>query len=164
MDLERKYSALMEIIRKHKITDIDTVETCFYLLSAGKKIDKKCADRLGKHQLSEGRFMILALLLEYKVLSPQEIAKLSGVTKATMTSLISSLSSDNLIKKTTAPTDGRKFEITLTLKGEALINEVFKSHSVWISGITKNLTNPEMKQLIQLLKKIFQNGIEESNI
>lgn len=157
MDLEKKYKSLATIINKDDLANKLAVEACFSLLSAANKIDRECASRLGDYQLSEGRFMVLVLLLEYKVLSSHEIAKLSGVTKPTITTFISSLLKEGLINKTETQSDGRKMDITLTEKGHELITKLFKSHSLWITNITKKLTDSEMKNLIFLINKMFQH-------
>lgn len=157
MNLEKKYKSLAKIINKDNLANKLAVDACFSLLSAANKIDKECASRLGDYQLSEGRFMVLVLLLEYEVLSPQEIAKLSGVTKPTITMFISSLLKKGLINKTEAESDGRKMNITLTEDGRELITKLFKSHSQWITNITNKLTNSEMENLIFLLNKMFQH-------
>ncbi|WP_239373755.1 MarR family winged helix-turn-helix transcriptional regulator [Snodgrassella gandavensis] len=154
MKLEKKYTSLASIIKKHNVANTLAVEACFSLLSSGNRIDKECAKQLGNYQLSEGRFMVLVLLFEYKVLSPQEIAALSGVTKPTITSFIHSLVKDELVNKTDAPSDGRKIDLTLTEKGKNLISKIFKEHSLWIVGITKNLTDSEMETFICILNKI----------
>lgn len=161
MKLEKKYSSLTNIIEKHKIANISAVKTCFSLLSAANNIDKACAKRLGVYQLSESRFMILALLFEYNTLSPLTIAKLIGVTKPTITSLIISLQKEGLIQRKNVPEDGRKYIISLTEQGEKLIKIVFHQHSRWIANITKNITNSEMETLIFILDKIRQNTIED---
>lgn len=161
MKLEKKYKSLANIIKKHGVANLLAVETCFSLLSTGNKIDRECAQRLGSFQLSEGRFMVLVLLFEYKVLTPQEIATLSGVTKPTISTFISSLLKDGLINKTAAYADGRKVDISLTEKGQNLISKIFKKHSLWIANITENLTESEMKTLNFLLNKISpQKGRE----
>lgn len=157
MDLEKKYKSLATIINKDGLANKLAVEACFSLLSAANRIDKECASRLGDYQLSEGRFMVLVLLLEYKVLSSQEIATLSGVTKPTMTTFISSLSKEGLVNKMEKRSDGRKIDITLTEKGQELITKIFKSHSLWITNITKNLTDSEMEKLIFLINRMFQH-------
>ncbi|NUF27678.1 MULTISPECIES: MarR family winged helix-turn-helix transcriptional regulator [Gilliamella] len=156
MKLEKKYISLARIIKKHKAANILSVEACFSILSTGMRIDKECAKRLSDYQLSEGRFMVLVLLFEHKVLSPQEIATLSGVTKPTITSFIHSLVKEKLVNKTEDITDGRKIDITLTKKGQDLIHRIFKEHSLWIANITKNLTDSEIKTLVCILNKMSQ--------
>lgn len=154
MELEKKYISLARIIEKREAANLLSIEACFSILSAGMRIDKECAKRLSDYQLSEGRFMVLVLLLEHKVLSPQEIATLSGVTKPTITSFIHSLVKDELVNKTEVTTDRRKIDITLTKKGQNLIEIIFKEHSLWIANITKNLTDSEIKALICILNKM----------
>lgn len=156
--LEKKYSSLINIIKKYGIVDLTAVKACFSLLSAGDRIDRECAERLGIYQLSESRFMILTLLFDHEILSPLEMAKLTGVTKPTITSLITSLEKDGLIKRSSVPSDGRKLEITLTEEGRELIEKLFMEHSQWIANITRNLTDMEMEALVQILDKMFQNS------
>ncbi|PJR65800.1 hypothetical protein CWM52_07135 [Raoultella sp. T31] len=102
--------------------------------------------------------MILTLLFDHEILSPLEMAKLTGVTKPTITSLITSLEKDGLIKRSSVPSDGRKLEITLTEEGRELIQKLFMEHSQWIANITRNLTDMEMEALVQILDKMFQNS------
>lgn len=157
MNLGKRYNSLRNIIKKSEEINITAITACFTLLSASNKIDEECAKRLRLYQLSESRFIILALLLEYESLIPLEIANLTGVTKPTITSLITSLEKDNLINKIPVPSDQRKSKIVLTEQGRYLIQEALKEHSRWIANITKNLTNYEKEYLIHILNKMFSD-------
>ncbi|MFC0179451.1 MarR family winged helix-turn-helix transcriptional regulator [Thorsellia kenyensis] len=154
MYLESKYRTLTSILKKQHINNLVGIEACFMLLSYADKINQACAKKLGEHQLSESRFMILTLLLEYDVLSSKKIATLCGVTKPTMTSLIHSLLKDELVYKNKTSQDGRQVDIKLTEKGKKLIMNLFQDHISWIESITKQFSVLELETLTNLLNKI----------
>jgi DNA-binding MarR family transcriptional regulator len=155
--LGTKYSTLLDIVGDLKPVGIDKVKLCLELLSVANAIDKTCADKLSYYKLSESRFLLLSILSKHKSLSPQELTHLSGVSKATMTQLITTLHKDNFIEKKLLPEDGRSYSITLTSHGEEIIDEIFSAHIYWIESITLGLDKKEIASLRNILRIVFSN-------
>lgn len=157
INLEKKYLTLIDLVKHQDPHHAKKIAICLHVLSAANRIDKSCGDKLSHYNLSEGRFLILALLIQYDHLSPLEIAHHCGVTKATISALLQSLIKDQFINKALDPQDGRKQIITLTKTGRQLISQLFSIHTKWIEQLTDNFSQGEAEQLTQLLTKLLNN-------
>ncbi|WP_339529805.1 MarR family transcriptional regulator [Pseudomonas mucidolens] len=126
----------------------DSVKLCFELLSAAAAINRVCAIRLARYNLSEGRFVIMLTLKSAGgKLSPLELATRLSITTGTVTGLLDGLQGDGFIKRKTDPTDRRKLIITLTAQGKRVVDEVFIEHTDWISAVIQGLS-PEQQQAL----------------
>nr|WP_279032422.1 MarR family transcriptional regulator [Snodgrassella alvi] len=163
MQLENRYLSFCNVLEKEKIVDLDKIKTCFTLLSVANTIDIECAKRLQQFHLSESRLIILVLLKEYPELSLQEIAKLLGITKASTTTLISSLVNEKLISKRTASQDKRISLVSLTDTGTKLVKEILHQHSQWIEKITQNLSAEELTIFKKILQQIHQKVSQQES-
>ena len=126
MQLENRYLSFCNILKKENTINLEKIRTCFTLLSVSNLIDIECSKRLQQFDLSESRLIILVLLQEYQELSLQEIAKHLGITKASTTTLISSLFNKKLISKRNDKKDKRITLVSLTSVGTVLLTETLK--------------------------------------
>ena len=126
MQLENRYLSFCNILKKENTINLEKIRTCFTLLSVSNLIDIECSKRLQQFDLSESRLIILVLLQEYQELSLQEIAKHLGITKASTTTLISSLFNKKLISKRNDQKDKRITLVSLTSAGTVLLTETLK--------------------------------------
>ena len=157
MQLENRYLSFCNILEKEKIVDLEKIKTCFTLLSVANTIDSECAKRLQEFQLSESRLIILVLLKEYQELPLQDIAKLLGITKASTTTLISSLVNDRLISKRNDQNDRRIYQVSLTQAGTNLLAETLRQHSLWSEKMTTNLSEKDITTFKKVLQQIYKN-------
>ena len=155
--LDQKYQTFIALTGNKEAQELNNLALCMKLLSTTKVIDRSCAERLEKYQLSESRLLVLTLLQEKGALSPLVIAELCGVSKASMTQQLNTLFKDALIEKMSVPEDRRKYSVNLTAKGHTVISQALKEHTAWIDAITSSLSNEEKAQLSQILDKITRN-------
>ena len=87
----------------------------------------------------------------------QEIAKLLGITKASITTLVSSLINDELVSKRNDENDKRISIICLTPAGMDLLTETLKEHRFWIEKITNNLSDNDVAIFKKVLSQIHEN-------
>lgn len=128
----------------------DSVKLCFELLSAAAAINRACATRLARYNLSEGRFVIMLTLKNAGgKLSPLELATRLSITPGTVTGLLDGLQRAALIKRKTDPTDRRKLIITLTAQGKRVVDDVFVEHTAWISGMIQDLPPGQRQALAE---------------
>jgi DNA-binding MarR family transcriptional regulator len=78
------------------------------------------------------------------------------VTRATMTGLLDTLEKDRLTERQTDPNDRRTIHVTLTPKGQALIEGLIPDYFRCVSGIMEPLDEVERTMLVALLHKIQQ--------
>ncbi len=157
MQLENRYLSFCNILKKENTINLEKIRTCFTLLSVSNLIDIECSKRLQQFDLSESRLIILVLLQEYQELSLQEIAKHLGITKASTTTLISSLFNKKLISKRNDQKDKRITLVSLTSAGTDLLTETLKQHSLWIEKITNNLSDNDVAIFKKVLSQIYEN-------
>lgn len=157
MQLENRYLSFCNILKKENTINLEKIRTCFTLLSVSNLIDIECSKRLQQFDLSESRLIILVLLQEYQELSLQEIAKKLGITKASTTTLISSLVNKQLISKRNDKKDKRITLVSLTSAGTDLLTETLKQHSLWIEKITNNLSDNDVAIFKKVLSQIYEN-------
>lgn len=157
MQLENRYLSFCNILKKENTINLEKIRTCFTLLSVSNLIDIECSKRLQQFDLSESRLIILVLLQEYQELSLQEIAKHLGITKASTTTLISSLVNKQLISKRNDKKDKRITLVSLTAAGTDLLTETLKQHSLWIEKITNNLSDNDVAIFKKVLSQIYEN-------
>lgn len=157
MQLENRYLSFCNILKKENTINLEKIRTCFTLLSVSNLIDIECSKRLQQFDLSESRLIILVLLQEYQELPLQEIAKRLGITKASTTTLISSLVNKQLISKRNDKKDKRITLVSLTAAGTDLLTETLKQHSLWIEKITNNLSDNDVAIFKKVLSQIYEN-------
>lgn len=134
--------------------NVDCLLTSFLLIRTSHDLYNQSAALLTENGLSHGKVRILAsLLLRKKPLLPSEMAKSAGVTRSTMTGLISGLEKDGLIRR--GPHEDRRMTaIHLTEEGQALLMDILPAYSSIVSGIMNELTDEERIVLKKLLFKI----------
>ena len=133
------------------------IRTCFSVLALASAIDRDCARRLQAHGLSEGRFVILVVLLKLDgALAPHDLAERIGVTRATMTGLLDGLERDRLVARRRDKRDRRSVKISLTPAGRNLAERLNDAHLRWVAGLASDLTVDEQDVLQRLLARIWQ--------
>jgi DNA-binding MarR family transcriptional regulator len=161
-DLPR-YECLSEAAKAFPDLDPSACEVFLHLLRAGDEAFRVGDEHLASHQLSQGRFTVLMLLLDKakncaQARTPAELADLSGVTRATMTGLVDTLERDGLVTRAPDPKDRRMMSVGLTKKGELLLQKILPRHFQRMAQLMAPLSETERKTLVRLLTKIHQQA------
>ncbi|WP_114471610.1 MarR family winged helix-turn-helix transcriptional regulator [Pseudorhodoferax soli] len=158
MKLDQKYLALLEEAQRRRVSDVESIRLCFQTLSLAASIDRGCAALLEPHGLSEGRFVLLALLdaSTYGV-APKALAEQAGVTRGTVSGLLDGLEREELIERRADANDRRARRVQLTPKGRRVAKTVVEQHGRWTAGLSANLSASERSQLTALLEKVAGN-------
>lgn len=154
-----RYDCLMEAAKLFPDLDPSACEVFLHLMQAGDDAFRVVDSHLAEHNISQGRFMVLMLLLNKLTncphpRTPAELAELAHVTRATMTGLVDTLERDGLVKREPDPDDRRMMSVTLTPKGQALLEAILPPHFKRMAALMNPLTEAERKTLVDLLKKI----------
>ncbi len=156
--LDRKYLALLDA-EPEGARNLSELRTCFSVLALAAAIDRVCAHRLQAHGLSEGRFVILVVLLAAgEALAPHDLAARIGVTRATMTGLLDGLERGGLVARRRNRHDRRSVNIALTAAGRDLAERVNEEHSTWIASLVGDLDEGERSDLQRLLARIWRRA------
>jgi DNA-binding MarR family transcriptional regulator len=158
-----RYECLLEAAKLFPDLDPSACEVFLHLMQAGDEAFRVVDSHLAEHNISQGRFMVLMLLLDKMSncahpRTPAELADLSHVTRATMTGLIDTLERDGLVKREPDLTDRRMMSVTLTAKGKALLSTILPHHFKRMAALMQPLNETERKTLVQLLTKIMRQA------
>lgn len=165
-DLPR-YDCLLEAAQKFPDLDPSACEVFLHLLRAGDEAFRVTDEHLSKHQISQGRFTVLMLLLDKSAgcprpHTPAELADMGGVTRATMTGLVDTLERDGLVTRTPDPDDRRMLSVSLTPHGQARLERILPGHFRSMAQLMAPLTEAERRTLVGLLTKILDSAAEFS--
>ena len=149
---------LGEFAKRYPELDPSALKTCVVLLRTGSDLLTAFEAILGKHGLSQGRFLILIVMnrTPNKAINPSTLAEKVGVKRATMTGLLDGLERKGLVKRLAHPEDRRKVSIRLTDTGRQILDEMLPNYYSRIAKLMVNLTEKERHKLISLLGKVNQ--------
>ena len=88
------------------------------------------------------------------IISPKELAKITGKSRPGITRIIDKLSGDGFISMKHNHVDGRSKQLCLTKKGKGLLSKIIPEYNVRIMNMSSKLTNEEKRILNTLLGKI----------
>lgn len=140
--------------------DTSAVMLFYLFLRVGSDMLTAFETHLADHGVSQGRFIVLLLLLRSQMrnngsgLGPSELARQAGVTPATMTGLMNGLQRDGLIERLDHRGDRRKIIVRLTPKGRGSLNAIFPGYYSRISELMNDLEDEEREALSALLHKV----------
>ena len=148
------------LARRYDRMDVPSVQALVKLLRTGSDLLTGFEKMLGTYGLSQGRFLILVILnrTPEKPLTPSGLAEKLGVTRATMTGLVTGLEKDQLITRQTDSVDKRKIHIRLTAKGLHRLESILPDYYNRINGLMQGLNLKEKTTSISLLK-IVDTGL-----
>jgi len=149
---------LTEFARRYPDLDPSALKTCVVLLRTGSDLLTAFETILGKHGLSQGRFLTLIVLnrTPNKAINPSTLAEKVGVKRATMTGLLDGLEGKGLIERVAHPEDRRKLGIRLTKKGRQLLDKMLPGYYDHIRKLMAKLSEKERHELELLLGKVNQ--------
>ncbi len=87
-------------------------------------------------------------------LNPSEISNRQGVSRNTMSSFIRNLEEAGLVERRLDPNDRRRFNISLTDAGRAVVSEHTHHHLETIDHFFGALSSAEQDDLLNLLQKL----------
>jgi DNA-binding MarR family transcriptional regulator len=165
-DLPR-YECLQKAAQRFPDLDPSACEVFLQLLRTGEDISSAQHAYLAQHNLSQGRFTVLMLLMRPAgddcggapgPCSPAELADRAGVTRATMTGLIDTLERDGYVKREPDPSDRRMMTVSFTPKAEAFMAGMLPGYFRRITQVMADLTEDERRTLVQLLDKVARKN------
>ncbi len=108
-----------------------------------------------RYDLTEAQFNVL-FALKYKT-SPwtqSDLGKRLVVTRASITSVLDKLEAKQLVKRNEVPGNRRIYHVSLTRKGQALIDEVEPVYRMNIHKAMESLSDGECRRMIVRLERI----------
>ena len=149
---------LEEFAKRYPELDPSALKTCAILLRTGSDLLTAFETILGKHGLSQGRFLTLIVMNREpdEEINPSSLAEKVGVTRATMTGLLDGLERKGLVNRRAHPGDRRKVSIRLTETGRQVLDEMLPDYYSRIAKLMAKLSEKERQELELLLGKVNQ--------
>ncbi|MGB3491603.1 MAG: MarR family transcriptional regulator [Elainellaceae cyanobacterium] len=101
--------------------------------------------------LTPSQFDVIATLGNTTGMSMGEVAEKTLVTKGTLTGIIDRLEKKGLVRRDVPADNRRSFTVSLTPEGEALFDEIFPKHILYMRDRFVQLSPEDLEQLRQLL-------------
>lgn len=151
--------SLAKLLARYPDVDIKAISDFVSLLRASSDISDSLDKLLARHNLLQGRWWVLVLLMRQDNLtsSPTDLADKAGVTKATMTGFIDGLEREGLVQRLMDTVDRRKFLIRITPAGLQKLDEVVPDYATKVQALMSCLTNDERDAMITGVNKLASN-------
>jgi DNA-binding MarR family transcriptional regulator len=153
--------SLERFVLRYPDADIAAISDFVNLLRATSDISTALDKLLAKHELLQGRWWVLVLLMRQDDLtsSPTDLAEKAGVTKATMTGFIDGLVREDLVTRVMDDVDRRKLLIKLTDAGQQKLDRVMPDYYKKVSALMSNLSTEQRESLLVNVN-ILASGLE----
>jgi DNA-binding MarR family transcriptional regulator len=143
--------------RPRKIVDLDRYVPAFMTWIANKLSRGASQHYLAVFNVGIETWRCLVLLAVENSISAQQVSKVVGMDKASVSRCFKSMQSRGLITLDLDSTDGRLRMATLTKKGRALHDQILGIALERERALLSVLTASEKETLIKLLKRLHEN-------
>jgi DNA-binding MarR family transcriptional regulator len=152
--------SLEKFVKRYPDADIAAISDFVNLLRASSDISTALDKLLAKHELLQGRWWVLVLLMRQDDLTstPTDLAEKAGVTKATMTGFIDGLVREGLVTRITDDVDRRKLLIKLTDAGQQKLDMVLPDYYKKVS-VLMSLLNADQRASLLVNVNVLASGL-----
>lgn len=105
--------------------------------------------------LSWAAYQLLYTLKSVGPMHPKSLARIAGVSTASISSLLNTMSKKDLVVRKPDPTDGRRQIVHLSDEGERLVHVLYLENHDREDAWSEALTSPEAEQMVALLQKML---------
>ncbi|MDI1360935.1 MarR family transcriptional regulator [Methylotenera sp.] len=153
--------SLEKFVKRYPDADIAAISDFVNLLRASSDISTALDKLLAKHELLQGRWWVLVLLMRQDDLTstPTDLAEKAGVTKATMTGFIDGLVREGLVTRITDDVDRRKLLIKLTDAGQQKLDMVLPDYYKKVSALM-SLLNTDQRASLLVNVNVLASGLD----
>lgn len=106
-----------------------------------------------RNGMSFASYRVLFAVSAAERITPNELARLSSVSTASMSSMLNTLERSGLIVRDSDPEDGRRSIISLTLVGRRTLEEAMPLNNIREQEWARGLSIGEQTLLLELLRK-----------
>jgi len=145
-----------DLSQRYEQMDIGSVQSLVKLLRVGSDLLAGFEKMLKGYNLSQARFLVLVVMnrVPDQPVSPSTLADKIGVTRATMTGLLTGLEKEQLILRLPDKEDRRRSQLKLTLKGIQTLEAILPDYYSRISMLMQDITEADQAHLIRILDKV----------
>jgi DNA-binding MarR family transcriptional regulator len=109
---------------------------------------------LRNSELTWTAFVVLWVVWIWDEMETRHVAEEAGISKGTLTGVVTTLASRGLVNRSSHPSDGRLVLLSLTDKGEQLMVRLFPEFNAEEAFVTEQLSVAECLQLADLLRRV----------
>jgi len=115
-----------------------------------------------KHNLTFSGFTVLWVLWVFGRMESYQLAEECGVSKGTLTGIVSTLEKYEFAERRSHPTDGRRRVVQLTRKGKSLMKKLFPDINDLEREFVGELNQSELAETSRILRIILhtQDGLK----
>lgn len=136
--------------------DLKTLTILYRSVNAITNVIKNDVVQYG---LNVTEFGVLEALYHKGTLSVQAIVDKVLIANSSMSYVLSKLEDKALIKKEKSSQDKRQFNISITPKGQSILDDMYPKHVQSLRQRLDVLTTKEEKELQRLLKKVGKKAV-----
>lgn len=140
--------------------DASSMEIFGRMARIQKHLERLRAEALAQYGFKEGEFDVLATLRrsgEPYRLTPTELYRSLLVTSGAMTNRLARLESAGMVERIVDPQDRRSVQVSLTVKGRALIEDAVGTHTEVQNLVLAPLTLEQRQLLAGFLKTVMSS-------
>ncbi len=109
---------------------------------------------LSEHGLTWTAWVVLWVVWVWEEIETRHAASEAGISKSTLTGVVSTLQSRGLVSRRPYPADGRRVLLSLTSRATELMRELFPEFNRQEAWAVASLTPHEVEVLTEALRKI----------
>lgn len=137
-------------------SDAMSVRLFFALFRVGNRLSKDFEVAIRQTSgLSFAGYQLLFTLKSVGSINPNLLARLAGVSTASMSSLLNTMERKGLVSRSADPEDGRRTIVDLTDSGDDLVSTLYLENMDREQAWSEALTRDEAEVLSELLRKIL---------
>lgn len=138
----------------------DSLKALTIILKASASITKMVKKDMASYGVNPTEFMVLELLYSKGPQAIQVIGNKVLLASSSITYVIDQLEKKDLVQRKQNKADRRVTLVSLTKQGEKLMDEIFPQHSAVIQKLFENLSDDQLIQLSEDIKKIGYQAAE----
>ncbi len=115
-----------------------------------------------KHNLTFSGFTVLWVLWVFGRMESYQLAEECGISKGTLTGIVSTLEKYGFAERKPHPTDGRRRFVQLTRKGKTLMKKLFPAINQLECEFVTDLKRSELHDVSRMLRIILHSQDQQS--
>jgi len=137
--------------------NLDAMEFGLTLVRAGNRLQQDLETHVHRRAgMTWAAFRILFVIRSVGKTSPRQVAHLSSISAASVSSVLNTLERYGMITRTRSESDGRGITLSLTDEGERAVTELFIRNNRRAAEWASMFTDAERKTLISLLRRVLE--------
>ena len=113
---------------------------------------------LAPHELTWTGWVVLWVIWIWGEIESRHVAAEAGISKGTLTGVISTLMGRGLVERRVHPDDARRVLLSLSAKGEDLMAEVFPEFNAVEAHVTDTLSDKDMLAMARSLRAVVKQA------